>query len=212
MEKEDVQKALDLLKQQPKKKFVQSYDLIINLKSIDLKQHPVDFFVNVPHPKGPKVKVAAFVDQQLAEEAQKHCQHIIKDTEFDKFKDKKLAKKLAEGYDFFIAQANLMPKIAQIFGRALGTKGKMPNPKLGCVVPPNANLAPLIKKLDSTVRLTAKKGLNLQCLIGKENQPDQQIVDNIMAVYQTALKQLPNEFQNVKNVTIKLTMGQPVKI
>ena len=212
MEKEDIQKALAELKQQPKKKFTQSYDLIINLKSMDVKQHPVDFFVNLPHPKGPKVKVAAFCDQQLAEQAQKNCEGIIKDTEFDRYKDKKLAKKLAEQYDFFLAQANLMPKVAAVFGKALGTKGKMPNPKLGCVVLPTANLAPLIKKLDSTIRCQAKKALNLQCMIGKENQSDEEIIENILAVYHGAVKQLPNETQNVKNVALKLTMGRPVKV
>src|SRR3989344_4546063 len=212
MEKDDIQKALAELKQQPKKKFNQSYDLIINLKSMDVKQTPVDFFVNLPHPKGPKVKVAVFCDQQLAEQGQKNCEGVIKDTEFDQYKDKKVAKKLAEQYDYFLAQANLMPKIAAIFGKALGTKGKMPNPKLGCVVPATANLAPLIKKLDSTVRCQAKKALNLQCMIGKENQADEEITENILAVYYAALKQLPNETQNVKNVALKLTMSKPVKV
>ena len=179
---------------------------------MDVKQTPVDFFVNLPYPKGPKIKIAAFVDQQLAEQAQKTCDGVIKDTEFDKYKDKKVAKKLAEQYDFFLAQANLMPKVAAVFGKALGTKGKMPNPKLGCVIPPTANLPLLIKKLDSTVRCSAKKALNLQCPVGKESQPDQEIIDNILAVYTTALKQLPNDTQNVKNVTLKLTMSKPVKV
>ena len=105
-----------------------------------------------------------------------------------------------------------MPKVAQIFGSVLGPKGKMPNPKLGCVVPPNANLEILIKKLQSTVRLSAKKGINLQCLVGKEDQPDEQVIANILAVYSSALRELPQESQNIKNVQLKLTMGKPVKI
>lgn len=212
MEKEQVQKAIQELKQHPKKKFVQSYDLIINLKSIVVKSAPVDFFVTLHHPKGRKMKVAAFVAQELAESAQKSCDLMIRESDFSKYGDKKSARKLAEGYDYFISQANLMPKVAAAFGKVLGTKGKMPNPKLGCVVPPGANLQILVDKLKKTIRLSAKKGLNLQCLVGKEDQPEEEIIDNILTVYQTALKQLPEEKQNIKNVSLKLTMSKPVRI
>ena len=180
MDKESIKKALDLLKQQPKRGFVQTYDLVINLKNFDVKTHPVDFFAVLPHPKGKKIKIAAFVDQELVAQSTKFCDVTLRETDFEKYKnDKKLAKKLGEDYDFFIAQANLMAKVAAAFGKVLGTKGKMPNPKLGCVVPPTANLEPLVKRLNLSVRLSAKKGMNLQCLVGKEDQPDEQIIDNI---------------------------------
>ena len=212
MNKEQVQKALEELKKQPKKKFTQSYDLIVNLKNIVTKQNPVDLFVTLHHPKGKIVKVACFCDQQLAEQAEKNCDLVIKESEFEKYKEKKAVKKMAEKYDYFVAQANLMPKVAAAFGRVLGGRGKMPNPKLGCVVPPNANLEPLIKKLNATIRLQAKKATNLQCIIGKEDQSDEQIIDNIITTYQTLVKSLPNEEQNIKDVVLKLTMGKPVKV
>jgi len=213
MNKEQVHKALEEIKKQPQKKFVQSYDLVINLKDHDVKQAPLDFFANLPHPKGKKVKVAAFVDQQLAEQAAKFCDAVIRDTEFDRYKeDKKAAKKLAQQYDYFIAQATIMPKVAAVFGKALGGRGKMPNPKLGCVVPPNANLEPLVKRLATTVRLSTKKGSNVQCIVGKQDQSDEHLIDNILTVYQTTTKQLPSEAQNIKNVLLKTTMGKPVKV
>ena len=105
-----------------------------------------------------------------------------------------------------------MAKVAASFGKVLGTKGKMPNPKIGCVVLPNANLEPVVKRLSSTVRLVAKKGMNLQCVVGKENQPDNEIIENILAVYQAVLKSVPNETQNIKNILIKTTMGKPVRV
>ncbi len=212
MDTQQVQQALQEVKQQEKRKFTQSYDLVINLKNIVIKQNPLDFFVSLHYPKGKKMKVAAFVDQELTAEATKYCDLVIKETEFPKYADKKAMKQLAQGYDYFIAQANLMPKVAATFGKVLGTKGKMPNPKLGCVVPPNAALGPLVEKLNKTVRLSAKKGTNLQCLVGREDQAEEQVVDNIITVYQTTLKQLPNDLQNVKNISIKLTMGKPVRI
>ncbi|MBI2665269.1 hypothetical protein HYX12_01445, partial [Candidatus Woesearchaeota archaeon] len=62
------------------------------------------------------------------------------------------------------------------------------------------------------VRLSTKKGTNLQCLVGKENQPDVEVVENVFAVYQNTLKQVPNEHQNIKNISLKLSMSKLVKI
>ena len=212
MDKQDVLKALTELKQQPKRKFSQSYDLIINLKNIVVKQNPIDFFVTLHYSPGRKIKIAAFVDQELKDQAKEFCDLVIQEEQFAKYHDKKVGRKLAREYDYFIAQANLMPKIAAAFGKALGTRGKMPNPKMGCVVPPNANLEALRKKLEITVRLTAKQGLNLQCLVGKEGQNDNEIADNIVVVCNNVLKSLPNESQNIKNIYLKTTMGKPVRI
>ena len=212
MDKEQVKKALEALKAQPKKKFTQSYDLIINLKNLDMKQTNIDFFSTLHFPKGKTIKIAAFADQLLYDSAAKNCDIVLEEKDFANYKDKKEIKKLADSYDYFIAQANMMPKVAAKFGKILGIKGKMPNPKLGCVVPPNANLEPLVKKLKLTVRMTAKKALNLQCIIGKEDQPEEEIIDNIITAYNSAVKQLPNELQNVKDVTLKLTMSKPVRV
>jgi len=213
MEKDQIQKALEELKKQPKRKFSQSYDLVINLKNIVVKTNPVDIFVTLHYPKGKKIKVAAFVDQQLADQADKFCDLTIKEMDFPKYQqDLKALKKLAEEYDYFIAQAPLMAKVAAAFGKILGTKGKMPNPKLGCVVPPSANVEPLVSKLNKTVRLVAKKATNLQCMVGKEDQPEEEIIDNIITAYQAVVKQLPSELQNVKNISLKLTMSKPVII
>jgi large subunit ribosomal protein L1 len=212
MDKDRVKKAIEELKKHPKRKFNQSYDLVINLKNFEVKSNPLDFFVTLPHPKGRAIKVACFCDQLLIDEAKKTCDLVITESDFDKYKEKSAAKKLAEGYDYFIAQANLMPKVATTFGKVLGVKGKMPNPKLGCVVPPNANLDPLVKKLGLTVRLQAKKATNLQCIVGKEDQADEEVIANIMAVFNAALKNVPNETQNIKDSALKLTMSKPVKI
>ena len=212
MNKEEVKKALEELKKQPKRKFSQSYDLIINLKNLVIKSNPLDFFVTLHFPKGKEVKVAAFVGQQLIDQAKEHCNLAITEADFEKYNDPKEIKKLAETYDYFIAQANLMPKVAAKFGKILGMKGKMPNPKLGCVVPPNANLESLAKKLSFSVRMVAKKATNLQCMVGKESQPDEEVIDNILTVYNATLKQLPNEIQNIKSINLKLTMGKPIKI
>ena len=214
MKKESLTKAIEeLRKPENKKKFAQSFDLIVNLKDLNLKNpdEQVDFFTNLKHVSS-NVKVAALVGQEL-NDAAKICDKIIKQTEFDTYKnDKKLAKKLASEYDFFIAQADIMPKVAQAFGRVLGTRGKMPNPKLGTILPGKAAVDPVYKKLQSTVRLSAKKTPVIQVKIGREDMSDDQIIENALIIYDQIMHHLPKERSNIKNAMLKLTMSKPIKL
>src|SRR3990172_6920050 len=123
----------------------------------------------LPYNRGKKISVCALVGPELAEEAKKVCDGAILSDDFGKYPDKKEIKKLASKYDFFIAQANVMPKVATSFGRVFGPKGKMPNPKAGCIVPPNANLKTLYDKLQKTVRLYAKERPMIQIPVGNES-------------------------------------------
>ena len=140
MDKEKIKKVLEELKKEKKRKFNQSYDLIINLKDFDIKSNPINFFVTLHYPRGKKVSTCALVGAGLAEKAKGVCDFVISEKDFNKYKDdKKGVQTIAKKYDFFIAQANLMAQVATIFGKVLGPKGKMPNPKAGCVVPPAAD-------------------------------------------------------------------------
>jgi large subunit ribosomal protein L1 len=131
--------------------------------------------------------------------------------DFGKY-DKKKAKKLAEEYSFFVAQANLMTQVASAFGKVLGSRGKMPNPKAGCVVPINANLGALAERLRKTVRIKVDANPIYQVAVGIEDMDDNQIVDNVMTVYNALIHALPNDVHNIKNAYLKLTMGDAYKI
>jgi large subunit ribosomal protein L1 len=216
MDKESVKKAIKQLKEtSQKRKFKQTFDLIINLKGLDMKkpEQQVEIFTHLNHSKGKPSKICVFAGPELKDEAQKNTDTMIFIDEFDKYlKDKKLCKKLANEHAFFIAQANIMPKVAQVFGRVLGTRGKMPNPKAGCVVPPKAAIKPLYDNLQRTVILRAKIQPVIKCSIGLEDQSDEEVADNIMTVYNSLVIKLPGEQNNVKSVLVKLTMGKPVRI
>jgi len=213
MDKKTIVAALKTAKEN-KRKFKQSVDLIINLKDLDIKKNDqqVDFFAHTSYPLGKKIKVAAFVGLEMKDAAAKAVDTVITPEEFGQYKDQKKAKKLASEYDFFIAQANIMAQVAQAFGKILGTRGKMPNPKAGCVVPPKANLGPIYERLQKTIRLKAKTLLAVQCVIGKEDMPDDEIADNIQSIYKQLVHVLPNHENNISKVLIKLTMGKVVEV
>lgn len=214
MEKNKIIEAIKKLKQDSKKRnFIQSYDLIINLKGLDLKKpdEQVDFYAALHFSRGRKVKVCAFVAAELREEAKKVCDFVIDADEFQNY-DKKKIKKLAEEYDYFIAQANIMPKIATVFGKILGSRGKMPNPKAGCVVPPKAQLKPLYDKLQNLLRISAKTNPVIQCSIGNEEMNEVEIAENFMNIYTQLVSHLPTHENNILAIFLKLTMGKPVRV
>ena len=215
MEKEQIQSALTKAKDiSGKRNFKQTYDLIINLKGLDLKkpEHQVDLFIALPHQRGKKVSICALVGPEMEQSAKAAFDMAISSDNFVKYSDKKEIKKLANSYDFFVAQANIMGKIATAFGRVFGPRGKMPNPKSGGVFPPNANLKPLQEKLQMTIRVSAKTSPLIQCPIGMEDMKMEHLTDNAMTIYNAILHALPNEKHNIKDAYIKLTMGKPVKL
>jgi len=214
MNKEQLTEALKNLKESSKRNFNQTIDLIINLKGIDLKktEHQVNTFVTLHYSTGKKIKICALVGPELLSQAKEVCDNAVSIDEFPKYTQKKDIRKLANDYDYFIAQATIMPQIAKAFGRFFGPKGKMPNPKAGCVVPPNANLNPLYQKLQKTIKLQTKNDAIIQCGIGKQDSKDEEVIDNALTIYDALIHVLPNEKHNIKNVLIKLTMSKPVKI
>jgi large subunit ribosomal protein L1 len=214
MDQKQILEALKKLKESSKKRnFKQAVEVIVTFKDIDMKksENQMVLFANLPHAPRP-IKVCALIGPEMKEEAAPADKAVLLD-EFEKFKtNKKAAKELANQFDFFVAQANLMVQVATSFGRVFGPKGKMPNPKAGCVVPAKTNLKPIVDKLKKSVRIASRNAMMVQCAIGRDDMSDAQLVENITSVYNQILHALPQEKNNIKDVMVKFTMSKPVKI
>ena len=201
----DLQKALIELRKNKKRKFNQTVDLIINLQKFDVKKTPLNLFVSIPYKIKDK-KIGAFL------ESKNPNVETVSANEFKKYSDKIALKKLVKKFDFFIAQASLMPKVASTFGRVLGPVGKMPSPQMGIIM--NADdkiIKDLKEKINNSIKLRAKES-SIKLAIGKENMKDEEIIENITTVYNALLKILPRDKENVKNIEVKFTMTKPQKI
>jgi large subunit ribosomal protein L1 len=198
---------------QEKRNFSQSYDLIIACKDLNLKNpaEQVEFFATLPHTLGKRRTVCALVGPEMIDDAKRAVDLALEQTQFERMEKKDL-RKVAAKFDYFVGQANIMPKIAASFGRVLGPRGKMPNPKAGCIVPPKAPLGPLIERLQKTVKVSLKKAPTVQTLVGTQAMPEQQVIDNIKALYEQIVHNLPKEENNVRHVYLKVTMGKPVRL
>ncbi len=216
MDKKLISEVLKKVKENSKKRnFKQSVELIINFKGLNLKKtdEQLDLFVQLHNVKDKKSKVCAFAGPELLSQAKEICDKAISADEFEGYiKDKKLTKKLAREHDFFIAQANIMPKMAAAFGKFLAPLGKMPNPKAGCIVPPNANLKQLYDKLQKTIRVSVKKDPLFQCSVGYEDKNEDELIDNIEAIYGYIESHSPGGKKNIGSIYLKLTMGPAFKV
>ena len=113
MDENSIKNALEELRKiSTQRKFLQSIDVIITLKDIDMnKQGKIEDFVKLPSGKTKKAKICALVGNE-SEAGAKAADKVILSSDFEKWKNPREIKKLAREFDFFIAQADMMPKIA----------------------------------------------------------------------------------------------------
>ncbi len=199
------QALAELRKDENKRKFDQSVDLLVSLKGIDPKKDNITTIVNIPHKIKDK-KICGFLTKRS------EIVKTISNLDFPKYRDKKSLKNLVKEFDFFIAAAPLMPSVATTFGKVLGPAGKMPSPQMGIVTSEDENtIRNLVDKISKSIKLRVKEAA-VKTTVGKESMPDEQIIANITAVYSGLINALPVKKDNVKKVMIKLTMSKPIKV
>lgn len=203
--KKDLEKALAELRKEKERKFDQTIDLIINLQKFDVKKNQMNLLINVPFKVKDK-KICAFL------ESKNDNIETITGDQFKKYSDKKELKKLVKKFDFFVAQAKLMPKVATTFGRVLGPAGKMPSPQLGILMDINdKSINEVKKKINNSAKIRIKEAC-IKLAVGKQSMKNEEIIENILAVYNAVLKALPRNKENIKNIELKFTMTKPQKI
>lgn len=211
---EFLKKIEELRKINKKRNFVQTAEVQISLKGLDLNkvENRIEELIVLPHGIGKKRKICAFVGPERYEEAKKIFDKVILIDEFSQY-DKKKAKKLREEYDFFVAQANIMPQVAKTFGRFLGPLGKMPSPKLGQLFPPKGGkLEDLYNKLQNSIVVSVKKTPLIYAPFGNEEMDNNKLAENLETIWNSVIQKLPNKEGNIKNAYIKFTMSKAIKI
>ncbi len=194
-----------------KRKFTQSIELVLNLKEIDMKssEGKIHEVIELPYSLEKPNKICVIASGELALKARKaNADHVLERAELEGLAGKKRdLRKIANEYDFFIAEAPLMPLVGKILGPVLGPRGKMPMP-----VPPAADIAGLIEKHRKTIVLRMRNQPILQCRVGMENMNDEEIAENVQAVLRVIEGKLKKGMKNIKFAYLKTSMGKPVKI
>jgi large subunit ribosomal protein L1 len=198
-----LQAIKELREKSKKRKFAQTFDLIIVLREFDIKKPENKFSEDIvlPHGRGKEGNVVVFSD-------------TIKDIDCEVLnsaniqnigKNKREIRRLVSSTDFFLSEPQLMPLIGKSFGQFLGPKGKMPKLISG-------DVKKLVEDYKKSVRIKIRDSPVIQCMIGSEQMDDESVIENINAVLKFLETKLPKGKHNIGKLLIKLTMSNPIKI
>jgi large subunit ribosomal protein L1 len=193
------------------KKFIQSIELILDIKEIDMKspEGKIQQVIELPHVTGKPNKILVVASGELVLKARKaKVDKLMEKADVEGITGKKKQlRKLANNYDVFLSEAPLMPLVGRTFGPVLGPRRKLPVP-----IPPNADITGLIKKHRKTVVVRMRNQPIIQCSVGTVDMSEEDLVDNIQAVLRVLEGKLKRGLKNIKFAFIKTSMGKPVKI
>ena len=199
--------AVEFLKSNSQVKFDETVEVAVNL-GIDPKKsdQSVRGSVVLPHGLGKSVRILAFAVGDKAQEA--------KEAGADYVGADDMAEKITGGwldFDAVVATPDMM-KIVGKLGKILGTRGLMPNPKVGTVTMEIGKAIKELKKGKADFR--AEKGGILHAPLGKLSFDAVKIQENVKAFLDAVAKMKPPSAKGpfIKKVVLTSTMGQGMKI
>ena len=199
--------AVDILVSCNPLKFDQSVDIAVNL-GVDPKHADqlVRGTVVLPAGTGKETSILVIAQGDLVEKAlEAGADYAGSDEYFDKIKS---------GWtdvDVIIATPDMMPSLGK-FGKILGPKKLMPNPKSGTVT---NDVAKAVKELKGgKIEFRVDKFGIVHAGIGKMSFGADKIGDNLEAFMKEILKSKPNSLKGIylKKITLSSSMGPGIKI
>jgi len=202
-----------ILKNSAEKKrgFVETIELQVALKNYDPNKDK-RFSGTVRLPTAPKKKFTVCIigDQKHIDEAKKLGVPALSQDDLKKLKkDKKLVKKLANSYDAFLASATLIRMIPRLLGPGLNKAGKFPS-----VLGANEDITEKIETTKSSIKfqLKSKKALCMGVAVANVSMKQEEILASITLAVNFLVSLLSKNWQQVKRLYIKSTMGPSHRI
>ncbi|KAH0512432.1 60S ribosomal protein L10a [Microtus ochrogaster] len=195
--------------QRKRRKFLETVELQISLKNYDpQKDKRFSGTVRLKSTPRPKFSVCVLGDQQHCDEAKAvDIPHMDIEALKKLNKNKKLVKKLAKKYDAFLASESLIKQIPRILGPGLNKAGKFPS-----LLTHNENMVAKVDEVKSTIKFQMKKVLCLAVAVGHVKMTDDELVYNIHLAVNFLVSLLKKNWQNVRALYIKSTMGKPQRL
>jgi large subunit ribosomal protein L1 len=199
--------ALDFLKANSVVKFDETVEVAIRL-GVDPRKsdQAVRGAAVLPHGLGKTIRVLVFAQGDKEAEA--------KEAGADFTGGEEIAEKIQGGwldFDAVVATPDMMKVVGKL-GKILGTRGLMPNPKVGTVTMDVGKAVREIKK--GKVEFRVDKGAIIHAPVGKLSFDSKKLFENAFALMDAVVKAKPATAKGLylKKVSFSSTMGQGLKI
>ena len=121
--------------------------------------------------------------------------------------NKREARKLADRFDFFVAETGLMATIGKSLGVVLGPRGKMPRP-----IPPQADIERIINSLTNLVPVRSKDRPTFHVPFGNISMSQDHLAENLETILKRVESNLDRGSDNIASIWVKTTMGKAVRL
>lgn len=198
------------LKNSKKRNFLESIELAINLRDVDLSdpRNRIQEEIILPKGRGKPIKVGLFGSSEMALKVKDLADLIIQPEDIEGIaEDKSKAKKMLADYEFFVAEAPLMPTIGKRLGVILGTTGRMPRP-----VQPGSDPTAIITNLKRSVRVRTKDRKTFHVPVGTKDMSPEDLAENLDAIMKRITSKLERGKMNIRSAYIKTSMGPAVAV
>jgi len=194
-----------------KRNFTETIELQVALKNYDsAKDKRFSGVVRLPIAPKNKFTCCIIGDAKDCERAKAAGFPSMTQDDLKKLKkDKKLVKKLANSYDCFLASASVIRMIPRILGPGLNKAGKFPS-----VLGPNEDIAEKVagQKASIKFQLKAKKALCLGVPVANVGMSSADVQANTTLAVNFMVSLLSKNWQQVKRLYVKSTMGPAHRI
>ncbi len=202
-----------LHKDHKQRKFVETVDLQIGLKDYDPnKDKRFNGTVKLQHISRPNLKVCVIADAKHMDQCKEAKIDYI---EVDSLKKKidpsdkkgKELKKWAQKYKILFMSESIVKLLPKLGGPLLTRWGKFP-----FVIKTNDKVKTKVDEQLASVKFQLKKVLCLGVAVGNVNMTEEQIRQNLTMAINYLISLLKKGWNNIKSLTIRTTMGKPVRL
>ena len=205
--KYSLDEACALIPQAGRAKFDESVDIAVRL-GVNPKyaDQMVRGAVVMPHGTGKSARVAVFAKGDKAKEAEANGADVVGAED--------LIERVQKGFldfDATVATPDMMGLVGRL-GRILGTRGLMPNPKVGTVT---FDVARVVKELKAgRVEFRVEKAGIVHAPVGRVSFGSDKIRDNVVALMDLLVKLKPATAKGtyVRSVALSTTMGPSIRL
>ena len=192
-----------------KRNFTETVEIQITLKNYDpVRDKRFSGTFKLPSVPRPNLKCCVLGNAAHCEQADRIGVDHMSVEDLKKLnKNKKLVKKLAKRYDFFMASDNMLKHIPRLLGPGLTKAGKFPTLLAG-----SDDMQEKINEVKATIKFQMKKVMCLNVAVGNIEMEPKQITVNTQLAANFLASLLKKQWQNIGQIYIKSTMGPAIQI